>query len=105
MGKVIPVIDLRARFGMGRIDCTDQTRIVVVDINTRSSRLHIGAVVDSVSKVTNMKDSGIEDSPPSDPPSKTDYIPGMAKVGGGVKMLPDIGRLLCADDMLMSKAA
>jgi purine-binding chemotaxis protein CheW len=93
-GKVIPVIDLRLRFGMEEIDYSDRTCIVVVEIDDSSGRLHIGIVVDSVSEVLNIKGCDIEDTPAFGTTLKTDYILGLAKTGGGVNILLDVDRAL-----------
>lgn len=98
-GKVIPVIDLRLRFGMEAIGYTDRTCIIVVEIEGSSRRLHTGIVVDSVSEVLNIKGSDIEDTPTFGTKLNTDYILGMAKLGGGVKILLDIDRVLNAGDL------
>ena len=98
-GKVIPVIDLRLRFGMESIDYNDRTCIIVVEINTNSGRIHTGIVVDSVSEVLNIKSSDIEDTPSFGTKLNTDYILGMAKMGGGVKILLEIDRVLSTQEL------
>jgi purine-binding chemotaxis protein CheW len=104
-GKVIPVIDLRLRFGMGSIEYDDRTCIIVVEINTDSGKIHTGIVVDSVSEVLNIKSSDIEDTPTFGTKLDTDYILGMAKMGGGVKILLDIDRVLTAEEIEMLEVA
>ena len=105
-GKVIPVIDLRARFAMPRIDYNERTCIVVVEIGTASARLHIGVVVDSVSEVINIKDADIEDTPSFGTTLDTNYILGMAKSAGSVKILLDIDRILSNEDLsILDKVA
>ena len=100
-GRVIPVIDLRLRFGMSKIDYTERTCIVVVEIDSENGKLHIGVVVDSVSEVLNIKGSDIEDTPAFGTELNTDYILGMAKAGASVKILLAIDRVLSADEMGM----
>ena len=100
-GKVIPVIDLRLRFGMEEIDYTDRTCIIVVEFSTASGRLHTGIVVDSVSEVLNIKGSDIEDTPTFGTKLSTDFILGMAKIGGGVKILLDIDRVLTKEECIL----
>lgn len=100
-GKVIPVIDLRLRFNMPEIDYTDRTCIIVVEFSTASGRLHMGVVVDSVSEVLNIKGSDIEDTPTFGAKLSTDYILGMAKIGGGVKILLDIDRVLTDEESIL----
>jgi purine-binding chemotaxis protein CheW len=93
-GKVIPVIDLRLRFGMNENGYSERTCIIVVEIEGSGTKLHIGVVVDSVSEVLNIKGADIEDTPSFGTTLKTDYILGMAKTGGGVKILLDIDCVL-----------
>jgi purine-binding chemotaxis protein CheW len=105
-GKVIPVIDLRVRFAMASASYTERTCIVVVEIDAATGRLHIGIVVDSVSEVLNIKGSDIEETPEFGTTLNTDYIFGMAKTAGSVKILLDIDRALGASEMeLIGKAA
>lgn len=105
-GKVIPVVDLRLRFGMERIDYTERTCIVVVEISGGTGTVMIGIVVDSVSEVLNIKGGDIEETPTFGTKLRTDYILGMAKFTGGVKILLDIDRVLSRDEVaLLDKAA
>jgi purine-binding chemotaxis protein CheW len=105
-GKVIPVIDLRLRFGMESMDYTERTCIIVVEIDGTVGTVQIGIVVDSVSEVLNIKADEIEDTPTFGARLNTDYILGMAKMGGGVKILLDINRVLKAEEVdLLDQAA
>ena len=105
-GKVIPVIDLRLRFGMESIDYTDRTCIIVVEIQGIIQTVQIGIVVDSVSEVLNIKGEEVEDTPTFGTKLNTDYILGMAKMEGGVKILLDIDRVLKPEEVeLLEKAA
>jgi purine-binding chemotaxis protein CheW len=97
-GKVIPVIDLRLRFGMPAMDYTERTCIIVVQIDLPDTSLNIGIVVDSVSEVLNIVGGNIENTPTFGTQLNTDYILGMAKIGGGVKILLDIDRVLSAQE-------
>lgn len=98
-GKVIPVIGLRLRFGMDAIDYTERTCIIVVEIAGQAETVQIGIVVDSVSEVLNIKGEDIEDTPTFGTKLNTDYILGMAKMEGGVKILLDIDQVLSAEDV------
>jgi len=98
-GKVIPVVDLRLRFGMESIDYTERTCIIVVEIEGQTSTIMMGIVVDSVSEVLNIKGEDIEDTPTFGARLDTDYILGMAKMEGGVKILLDIDRVLSNDEI------
>lgn len=100
-GKVIPVIDLRLRFSMEEHDYDERTCIIVLEISGRENQLQIGVVVDSVSEVLNIRDDDIEDTPAFGVRLNTDYILGMAKSGGGVKILLDIDRVLTESELVM----
>jgi len=100
-GKVIPVVDLRRRFGMKAIDYTERTCIIVVEIQGETGMVMIGIVVDSVSEVLNIKREDIEETPTFGTRLNTDYILGMAKIEGGVKILLDIDRVLSAEEAAM----
>jgi purine-binding chemotaxis protein CheW len=105
-GKVIPVIDLRLRFGMETIDYTERTCIIVVEIQGDAGTVQIGIVVDSVSEVLNIKGEDVEEAPTFGTKLNTDYILGMAKMEGGVKILLDIDQVLSNDEVsLLEKAA
>ncbi len=105
-GKVIPVVDLRLRFGMDAIDYTKRTCIIVVEIEGQSDTVMIGIVVDAVSEVLNIKGEEIEDTPTFGTKLNTDYILGMAKMEGGVKILLDIDQVLSNEELnLLEKAA
>jgi len=105
-GKVIPVMDLRLRFGMDAMDYTERTCIIVVEIEGSSGTIQIGIVVDSVSEVLNIKGDDIEDTPAFGTRLNTDYILGMAKMEGGVKILLDIDRVLTSEELvIISQAA
>ena len=98
-GKVIPVIDLRLRFGMDPSDYTERTCIIVVEIQGEAGNILIGSVVDTVSEVLNIKGEDIEDTPAFGTKLDTDYILGMAKVEGGVKILLNIDQVLNAEEI------
>jgi len=105
-GKVIPVMDLRLRFGMEEMDYTDRTCIIVVEIMGATSTVEIGIVVDSVSEVLNIKGDDIEETPAFGGGLSTDYILGMAKMEGGVKILLDIDKVLKVEDVeILDKVA
>jgi len=105
-GKVIPVVDLRLKFDMEATGYTERTCIIVVEITKASGSVLIGIVVDSVSEVLNIKAAEIEDTPNFGNHLNTDYIYGMAKVGGGVKILLDIDKVLSAEEIaVLDRAA
>ncbi len=97
-GKVIPVIDLRLRFGMETVDYNERTCIIVVEIEAEKGNVTIGVVVDSVSEVLNIGAEDIEETPSFGTNLNTSYILGMAKAEGSVKILLDIDRILSNEE-------
>jgi len=95
-GKVIPVIDLRLRFGLDATAYTERTCIIVVEIHGESGSIPMGIVVDAVSEVLNIRSADIENTPSFGVKLNTDFILGMAKTDGGVKILLDIDKVLGA---------
>ena len=105
-GKVIPVVDLRLRFGMEEIEYNDRTCIIVVEIMGKTGNITIGIVVDSVSEVLSIKEDEIEETPTFGTRLNTEYILGMAKMSGGVKILLDIDKVLTSEEIeVLDKAA
>lgn len=99
-GKIIPVVDLRLRFGFTNVTNTEQTCIVVVQVKLPDRKTtQMGLIVDGVEEVTNIAASDIEETPEFGASLKTDYIMGMAKVKGVVKTLLNIDRALTAEEL------
>lgn len=99
-GKIIPVIDLRLRFGLAGSSTTDKTCIVVVQIQTGPHTYReTGLVVDNVEEVLNLGSNEIEETPDFGGQVDTKYLLGMAKVKGAVKMLLDLDRVLGNDEL------
>ncbi len=98
-GKVIPVMDLRLKFGMGEIPYTDRTCIIVVEIDSDDGTVLIGIVVDAVSEVLNIVKEDIEETPAFGTKLDTDYILGMAKTENSVKILLNIDKVLSSDEI------
>jgi purine-binding chemotaxis protein CheW len=103
-GKVIPVIDLRLKFGFAPGEVTSRTCIIVVEVALASSRVMMGIIVDHVSEVLNIVADEIEQTPEFGDRVATDYIRGMAKVKGTVKILLDLDRVLGTDDAALRAA-
>jgi purine-binding chemotaxis protein CheW len=98
-GKVIPVVDLRLKFGLPEQEYTERTCIIVVQVNRRHGPIPMGIVVDGVAEVLTLAASDIEDTPDFGSGAATPYLLGMAKVKGKVKILLEIDQVLVAEDM------
>ena len=89
-GKVIPVIDLRSRFGLDSHAYDKDTRIMVIDIN----KVIVGFVVDAVSEVLRITADTVEPPPPVVAGIESDYISGVGKLKDRLLILLDLDRLL-----------
>ncbi|MFZ2641705.1 MAG: chemotaxis protein CheW [Verrucomicrobiia bacterium] len=99
-GKIIPVVDLRIKFGMTVAETTKRTCIVVVQVKSSSgSIIPMGILVDDVEEVTNLAASDVEETPDFGSHVDTVYILGMAKVKGAIKTLLDIDKLVTAETL------
>ena len=96
-GKVIPVIDLRRKFGFPDQPHTERTCIIVAEVDLNPSRVMMGVVVDAVSEVVTVAPADVDSTPEFGGPHTTDYILGLAKVKGDVKILLDLDRVLGSD--------
>ena len=101
-GQVIPVVDLRLKFGMNAADVTEETCIIVVEISQGGRKYQTGIVVDRVSEVLDIAGENIEDSPQFGSNVDTAFILGMGKVNGAVKILLDIDKVLGGDNLQLS---
>jgi purine-binding chemotaxis protein CheW len=98
-GKVIPVVDLRLKFGLPELAYTERTCIIVVQVNRRHKPISVGIVVDGVAEVLTLAATDIEDSPDFGGGAATPYLLGMAKVKGKVKILLDINEVLTGQEL------
>jgi purine-binding chemotaxis protein CheW len=90
-GKVVPIVDLRCRFNMPPVERTSESCIIVVSVREKL----MGVFVDQVSEVLDVHAEEIEDAPDVGSDSTSNYILGMAKVKGRVKILLDIDAVMC----------
>lgn len=104
-GKVIPVVDLRLKFGMEGQKDTDRTCIIVVQIVRVGMQMTIGTIVDDVSEVLNISADQIEPAPSLGGNVSTDFILGMGKVGQKVVQLLDIDKVLSAGEFSLMQTA
>ncbi len=92
-------MDLRAKFGMEAVEVTDQTCIIVVEIDQGQRKSNTGIIVDRVQEVLDIDCKDIEEAPQFGVSVSTDFILGMAKVGESVKILLDIDKVLGGTDL------
>jgi purine-binding chemotaxis protein CheW len=98
-GKVIPVVDLRLKFGLPEAEYTQRTCIIVVQVQGGVSASLVGIVVDGVAEVLNVVSGDIEDTPDFGRGVITPYLLGMAKIKDKVKILLDIDQVLSSQEV------
>ncbi len=93
-GKIIPVTELRSKFGME--DCEDSTETCIIVVKT--SGVEIGVIVDKVSEVLDIADTEIEEAPSFGAEISTDYLLGIGKTHDKVRLLLNIDRILSVEE-------
>jgi len=99
-GKVIPIVDLRAKFGMDEAPASAENCIIVVQAHGAQT----GVMVDRVSEVSDIAESQVEDAPSFGNDVQTDFLLGIAKSADRVRLLLDIERVLSSQDVVDLRA-
>ena len=99
-GKIIPIIDLRIKFGMDEIEYNDRTVFIIVDIYGENGIYNIGMAVDSVSDVTDVDLNDVEKTPEIGLKLKSQYLEGIAKIQNKMAMILNIDKILSSDDII-----
>lgn len=95
-GKLIPVIDLRAKLGMAQAESTARSSIIVAQIDCEAGRMQMGTLVDCVTEVLTLEARDIDDPAPA---GGKPYLLGTAKVKGRIKTLLDINVVLTPEEI------
>lgn len=104
-GNVLPVIDMRIKFGMTATEFTTNTCIIVLNITFEDESIQVGILVDAVDEVLEIKDSEIEESPTIGTKYKTEFIQGMYKLNEGFIMLLNIDLIFNSEEISIAKEA
>ena len=101
-GKIHPIMDLKIKFGMDQTGITDETCIIVI----KTASLMMGIMVDKVSEVVNVASQDVEDTPAFGGDVNPEYLLGVGKIGGRIRLLLDIEKIITVSDIIhMKKAA
>ena len=100
-GRVVPVVNLLARFGKPSSETTKRSCIVIIETGTEDERQDIGVLVDSVSEVLDIPASEIEPAPSFGAKIRSDFISGMGKVDGKFVVMLSVDKVLSVDEMAM----
>ena len=98
-GSVVPVMDMRLKFGMTKTDKTVNTCIIVVEIIAEDETVVLGALADSVQEVIDLEPEQIEPAPRIGTKINTDFILGMGKHNGQFIMILDIGKIFSSAEL------
>ena len=98
-GKVIPVVDLRLKFGLVATEYTERTCIIVVQGRRAQDSTLMGVVVDGVVEVLNLAAGDVEDAPTFGDQAPPSYLVGLAKVKGKIKILIDVDTALTTREL------
>ncbi len=101
-GRVVPVVDLTARFNRGTTSISRRTSIVIIEMeqSDQSESQSIGIVVDAVNEVVEIASADIEPPPSFGAKIRPDFISGMAKKDGRFIIVLNLDRVLSVDEML-----
>lgn len=98
-GAIVPIIDLRERFGLGHLPYSPLTVVVVLQAKIEGRTRVMGVVVDAVSNVVDIEKKDIQSSPNFGAKVSTEFINGLASVNGRMVMLLDVDKLLKLEDV------
>ena len=97
-GKIIPLADLRLRFGVPPTPITPETRFVVIEIDLDGDLTTIGVIADKVYEVTEFDGSTLQKTPPVGTHWRPEFLAGIAKWKDEFIVLPDMAKILGAED-------
>ncbi|MCK4923108.1 MAG: chemotaxis protein CheW [Bacteroidales bacterium] len=99
-GSVLPLVDLRLKFGMKKAEYTSQTCILVLDLEIDKKTMNIGALVDSVQEVLRVSSEDIQPAPQIGNKYNSDYIYGMTMVSEEFILLLDMDRIFSTNELI-----
>ncbi len=98
-GSVVPVLDMRLKFGLSRTERTINTCIIVVEVTFENETTIIGALVDSVQEVFELEPDQIEPAPKIGTQLKTEFIKGMGKRDDAFIIILNIDKVFSTEDI------
>jgi purine-binding chemotaxis protein CheW len=104
-GSVVPVVDMRLKFGMTKTEKTVNTCIIIVEVTLDGDTTVLGALADSVQEVMDLEPDQIEPAPKIGTRLRTDFIKGMGKHNNKFIMILDIDKVFSADELTLVQDA
>lgn len=102
-GTVLPVVDTRYKFGMTETEMTNNTCILVLEVEVDGESVNVGAIVDSVQEVLELQQEDIQPPPSIGSKYQSEFIFGMAKIDEEFIMLLDMDKVFSADEIISLK--
>ena len=103
-GSVVPVADLRLKFGMSKTDTSVSTRIIVMELMIEGEKTVIGSLADSVHEVLELDPSQIEGTPGIGSRWRTEFIRGIGKHNNEFIIILDIDRIFSTDELFLAES-
>ncbi len=98
-GTAVPVMDLRMKFGLGRVEKTVNTRVIIVEITKHDATAVVGALADSVKEVLELEPEAIDPPPSMGAAVHTDYVRGIGKHGDKFLLILDVDKVFTSEDI------
>lgn len=102
-GRIIPIIDLRIKFGMPEKEYDKRTSIIVIELHEEGETIYMGIVVDTIQEVLGIPEEKITKLPYINSKIKSEYIRGIAETPEGIKIVLDIEKVLNSDEFVLLK--
>jgi purine-binding chemotaxis protein CheW len=102
-GNVVPVVDMRLKFGLSQTEKSVNTCVIITEIDVDGETTVVGAMADSVQEVLDLEPNEIEPPPKIGTKLNTDFIHGMGKHGEGFIMILDIDKVFSADELAIAQ--
>jgi len=99
-GRIIPIIDMRLKFGLPEKDYTERTIFIIVDIVTSKDIYHVGLVVDAVQDVVEISEDKIEKTPEVGFKFKSRYLQGIIQLQESMVMILNLDTILAIEDVI-----
>ena len=97
-GRMVPIIDLRTKFGMPFLEYNERTCIIIVDLSTQAEQVLMGVVVDTISEVVGIPDEQISQVEYVNAQIQSTYIKGIAEFEKGIQIILDMDRVLSVEE-------
>ena len=100
-GKIIPIIDLRLKFGLEEKSYNERTCVIIIEVDSRDTKRQVGVIVDAVYEVINIQKNEIDESTEYDAPLQREFLLGFGKLKDRVVMILNIEEILNHEELFL----